>query len=200
MALSVACYHGEPHDGLGGRTPAGVWADKAAEQGTPRTVTDETAFLVDFLPVERRTLTRSGFRLDHVQYYSDALKPFIGRRDQPERFVLRRDPRDISRIWVLDPDSGEYLQVPYRTWSRPAISVWEQTAAVARLREQGRAEVDEDALFAMVEQMRHITDIATKSSRKARRDGQRRRDNTLVRPSPYPVVPAPPPDSVPGSV
>ncbi|MFE7802536.1 Mu transposase C-terminal domain-containing protein [Nocardia sp. NPDC057440] len=163
-------------------------------------MTDETAFLVDFLPVIRRSLTRTGFQVDHVQYYGDALKPFIGRREQLERFVLRRDPRDISRIWVLDPDSGEYMQVPYRTWSRPAISVWEQTAAVARLREQGRCEVDEDALFAMVEQMRHITDTATKSSRKARRDGQRRRNNTPPRPSPYPVVPLPPADTVSRSV
>ena len=118
------------------------------------TVTSETAFLVDFLPVIRRTLTRSGFVIDHVQYYCDALKPWIARREQLGRFVLRRDPRDISRIWALDPDGGAYLEVPYRTLSRPPISVWEQKAAAARLRELGRAEVDENALFAMVEQMR----------------------------------------------
>ncbi|MGO4646136.1 Mu transposase C-terminal domain-containing protein [Nocardia sp. 2YAB30] len=200
MALAVACYHGEPHDGLGGRTPAGVWADKAAEQGTPPTVTNETAFLVDFLPVIRRSLTRSGFRLDHVQYYCDALKPLIARREPLGKLVLRRDPRDISRIWALHPDTGEYLEVPYRTWSRPAISVWEQTAAVARLREQGRTEVDEDALFSMVEQMRHITDTATAASRKARRDGQRRRDNTPPRRGADPVVPPPPEGSVAGPV
>ena len=41
--------------------------------------------------------------------------------------------------------------------SRPPISVWEQTGRGGRLREQGRAEVDEDALFAMVAQMREIT-------------------------------------------
>ncbi|MFI6369187.1 Mu transposase C-terminal domain-containing protein [Nocardia sp. NPDC050630] len=176
-----------------------MWTEKAAEQGTPKTVTNETAFLVDFLPVERRSLTRSGFRLDHVQYYCNALKPLITRRELLGKFVLRRDPRDISRIWALHPDTGEYLEVPYRTWSRPAISVWEQAAAVARLREQGRTEVDEDALFAMVEQMRHITDTATAASRKAHRDGQRRRDNTPPRRGAYPVVP-PPDDSVAGPV
>jgi hypothetical protein len=91
--------------------------------------------------VTRRTLTRTGFVIDHVQYYSDALKPWIARREELDRFVLRRDPRDISRIWVLDPDGGAYLEVPYRTLSRPPISAWEQKAAVARLRELGRAEV-----------------------------------------------------------
>ncbi|WP_406277094.1 DDE-type integrase/transposase/recombinase [Nocardia sp. NBC_00881] len=175
MALAVACYHGEPHAGLGGRTPAGVWAEKVAEHGTPPTVTNEAAFLVDFLPVIRRVLTRTGFTVDHVQYYSDALKPLITRREELDRIVLRRDPRDLSRIWVLDQDTGEYLEVPYRMWSRPAISLWEQRAAVARLREQGRAEIDENALFAMVEQMRHITDTAAAASRKARRNMERRK-------------------------
>ena len=52
LALSVACYHGEVHESLG-RTPAAVWAEKAAEDGTPATVGSETAFLVDFLPVTR---------------------------------------------------------------------------------------------------------------------------------------------------
>ena len=122
----------------------------------------------------RRTLTRTGFVIDHVQYYCDALKPWIARREQLGGFILRRDTRDISRIWALDPDGGAYLEVPYRTLSRPPISAWEQAAAVARLRELGRADVDEAALFAMVEQMRQITDAAAVSTRKARRDRERR--------------------------
>jgi putative transposase len=173
LVLAVACYHGQVHETLG-RTPAGVWADKAAETGPPVTVTGETAFLVDFLPVIRRALTRTGFVVDHVQYYSDALKPWIARREQLGRFVLRRDPRDISRIWVLDPDGDGYLEVGYRTLSRPPISAWEQEAAVARLRELGRAEVDENALFEMVEQMQAIADTAAATTRKARRDQERR--------------------------
>jgi putative transposase len=63
--------------------------------------------------------------------------------DRLDRFVICCDPRAISRIWVLDPDGGAYLEVPYPVLSRPPISVWEHKAAVARLREQGRAEVDE---------------------------------------------------------
>jgi putative transposase len=173
LALAVGSYHGEVHEPLG-RTPAAVWAENAAEDGTPATVAGETAFLVDFLPVIRRTLTRSGFVIDHVQYYCDALKPWIARGEQLGRFILRRDPRDISRVWALDPDADAYLEVPYRTLSRPPISAWEQTAAAARLRETGRADVDEAALFAMVEQMRQITDTAAASTRRARRDRERR--------------------------
>lgn len=194
LTLAVAGYHGQVHEGLG-RTPAGAWAEKRAESGPPATVTSETAFLVDFLPVIRRTLSRTGFLIDHVQYYCDALKPWIAVRERLGKFVLRRDPRDISRIWALDPDGSAYLEVGYRTLSRPAISVWEQQAAVARLRELGRAEVDENALFAMVDQMRRIADTAAVTTRKARRE-QDRRASAPARPRP-PSAPLPPaePDS-----
>ncbi|MBM7790343.1 transposase family protein [Tenggerimyces flavus] len=175
LVLAVACYHGQVHDWFC-RTPAGVWAELAAmTDQAPVTVANETAFLVDFLPVVRRSLTRTGFLVDHVHYSCDALRPWIARRGQLDKFVLRRDPRDISRIWALEPDGTAYAQVPYRTQSRPAISVWEQRAAVTRLREQGRDDVDEQALFAMVDQMRRITDTAAATSRKARR-AQVRRD------------------------
>jgi putative transposase len=36
--------------------------------------------------------------IDHVRYYSDALKPWSARRERLSRFVLRRDLRDIS--WI----------------------------------------------------------------------------------------------------
>jgi putative transposase len=192
LVLAIASYHGQVHATLGG-TPAGRWAEGVAVAGAPATLTNEAAFLVDFLPVLRRTLTRTGFVLDHVHYFCDALKPWIARRGQLDRFVLRRDPRDISRIWVLDPTGETYLQVPYRTLSHPPISVWEQRAAVARLREQGRGQVDEEALFRMVEQMRAITDAAAKTTRTARRAAERRAATPAISPGPPRGVPATPP-------
>ncbi len=193
LALAVASYHGQVHATLG-CTPAGRWAEGVAAAGSPATVTSEVAFLVDFLPVLRRTLTRTGFVVDHVGYFCDALKPWIAQRDRLDRFVLRRDPRDISRIWVLDPAGETYLAVPYRTLSHPPISVWEQRAAVARLRELGRAQVDEDALFRMVEQMRVITDAAAKTTRKARRDVERRSATAPESRRPVPGAPPSCPD------
>lgn len=173
LALAVAVYHGQVHGTLQ-QTPAGRWEQGVADGGRPATVANETAFLIDFLPVERRVLGRQGFTLDHVQYFCAALKPWIARREELGKFVLRRDPRDISRIWALDPEGTSYLEVPYRTLSRPPISLWEQRAAVARIRELGRGQVDENALFAMVEQMRQITEDAAVKTRKARRSLQRR--------------------------
>lgn len=173
LALAICVYHGQVHSGLG-QTPGGLWAAGVAEHGRPAVVANETAFLVDFLPVIRRSISRTGFVIDHVRYYSDALKPWIADRDRLGRFVIRRDPRDISRVWVLDPAGQSYVEVGYRTMSHPPVSVWEQRAAVAALREQGRAQVDERSLFAMVTQMRQIADEAARTTRRARRDTARR--------------------------
>jgi putative transposase len=151
--------------------------------------------------VFRRSLSRTGFQIDHVQYYCDALKPWITHRKHLEKFVLRRDPRDISRVWALDPEGEAYVQVPYRTLSRPPISAWEQRAATARLREKGRKQVDENALFAMVEQMHAIAEEAaakTRGARKARRDLERRSQipaQSASRPAP-PAAAPPPPDDI----
>lgn len=174
LTLAVAGYHGTVHGGLH-QTPAARWAAGIARCGAPTVVTHGMAFLVDFLPVIRRKLTRTGFVIDHIRYFSDALKPWIARREHLPRFTIRRDPRDISRIWVLEPNGRHYLQIPYRTLANPGVTLWEQRQAVARLREQGRDQVDEPALFRMIEQMRSIAQNARQATRKARRDTERRK-------------------------
>lgn len=196
LALAVASYHGQVHSTTR-QTPQARWAAGTAEKPAV-TVANETAFLVDFLPVFRRTLTRTGFVIDHVHYFNDALKPWIARRDRLDRFVIRRDPRNLSRIWVLDPEGASYLPVPYRTMSHPAVSVWEHRVAVERLRAEGRAQVDEEALFRMVEQMRTITDTAGSTTRKARRDTERRSNAGAAASQVKPA--AAPPDDIPPAV
>ena len=76
LVLAVAGYHGSVHSTLG-QTPAGQWAAGVAASGAPSVTANQTAFLVDFLPVFRRTLTRTGFVIDHVHYFANALKPWI---------------------------------------------------------------------------------------------------------------------------
>ncbi len=172
IALAIAGpYHNSVHGSLMepplSRWRSGLGADEPA-------IGDDRAFLVDFLPVEKRRIQREGFTLDHITYFSNALKPWIAARDRLDRFLIRRDPRDLSRIWVLEPGGGTYLEVPYRTISNPAVTLWEHRAAVKALRERGRAEVDEAAIFNAIEQMRQITEAAASKKKSARRELARR--------------------------
>ena len=198
LILAVAAYHADVHTGLS-RSPAAQWIS-STDADTARstsTVVGETAFLVDFLPVIRRRLTRTGFVIDHIQYFSNALKPWIARREKLGQFVIRRDPRDLSRVWVLDPDSGGgYVEVPYRTMSHPAVTSWEHRAAVVRLREHGRATIDEHALFAMIEKMRQVATSAERDTKRARRNRTRRAHLSSVTTSPNAMGP---PESRPGT-
>lgn len=179
LAVAIAkLYHLRPHGGLDGEAPLrryqeGVRALAAEGLALP-SPRDPRAFLIDFLPVVRRTLRRDGIVIDHIHYFSDALKPWIERDGPPRRLLIRRDPRDLSRIYVHDPDDGGYLEVGYRELSRPPVSLWEHRLARARLRCQRRSEIDEGVLFAAIEEMREIEVQARTTTRTTRRNQARR--------------------------
>jgi putative transposase len=130
--------------------------------------------------------------LDHIGYYSDALKPWIARRDRLEPFLIRRDPRDLSRIWVLDPEGKVYLEVSYRLQGRPAITLWEHRKALQALRARGRESVDESALFRMIEAQRALTGHAAQTQKEARRARERRRHLVSTAAQPTAVLPPEP--------
>ena len=174
LAVAVAkYYHLRPHEGLDGQAPLRRWQDGvaalAAEGGAIPVPRDPRAYLVDFLPVLRRSLQRNGVTVDHLTYFSPALLAWIRTRDRPDPLLIRRDPRDLSRVFVLDPLDGGYLEVPTRDLSRPAISLWEHRLARRRLRARHQGEVDEAGLFAAVEEMRAAEREAARLTRSARR-------------------------------
>jgi putative transposase len=172
LVLAIAIYHGSYHSTLK-MTPAYYW-NKSVKPEKIYSVRDERAFLIDFLPVLKRSVGRRGFVLDHITYYADSLKPWIARRDRLGRFIIRRDPRDLSRVWVLDPPSNQYIELPYRSVGNPSVTLWEQKKAVATLRETGKAAVDEVAIFRTIEKMRLIVETAEKESKRTRRENARR--------------------------
>ena len=174
LALAITVYHGSIHSTLL-ETPEARWKQAVSEFGAPPTVRNAQGFLIDFLPIICRSIGRTGFVVDHVSYYADAVRPWIARRDRLDRFILRRDPRDLSRLWVLDPESNRYLEIPYRTMNWPAITLWECRAAHKVLRERGAKQVDEPSLFRAIEQMRSMAERSVKLTKRARRDRERRR-------------------------
>lgn len=171
----VGVYHRELHRGIG-VTPLVAWergivgdGDRPG-RGAPVLVADPRRFLLDFLPFERRLVRREGIFLHSIGYWSDVLRTWIGER---ERMIVRYDPRDLSRIHLLAPD-GRYYDLSYRDLGRPPISLWEHRLALKRLREEGRAAVDEAAIFQTIETMRGIADQASAASKSARRQRERR--------------------------
>ena len=154
-------YHRDLHRGIG-MTPLAAWERGIAGDGAtlgrgePVAVADPRRFLIDFLPIERRMVRRDGVALHSIAYWADVLSTWIG---HPEPMIVRYDPRDLSRIYLLGPDDA-YYDLSYRDLRRPPISLWEHRLALKRLREEGRSHVDEAAIFRTIEAMRAIADDA----------------------------------------
>ena len=140
------------------------------------------AFLIDFLPIAYRKLRRDGFMLDHITYYSNALRPLIAERERYGKFLIRRDPRDLSRIYVDLPDQQGYLEVSYRILSHPAISLFEHRIALKRLKDAGKQHVQEGILFKAIDEARSIVKTAASTTRSVRRNRTRIQENKKAQP------------------
>jgi len=176
LTLAIA---GEYHNSLHGAIkmpPLAAWDrgilgdGRTPGRGEPVAVSDPRRFLTDFLPLEWRLIRREGISLHSIHYWSPVLTTWIG---GPRKMIVRYDPRDLSRIYLLAPD-GQYYDLSYRDVRRPPISLWEHHLALKRLRDEGRARVDEAAIFTAVEQMRAIADAAVRASKVTRRQRERR--------------------------
>ncbi|MSO14635.1 Transposase for transposon Tn552 [Rickettsiales endosymbiont of Trichoplax sp. H2] len=143
-------------------------------------INDKKAFLIDFLPIIYRSLRRDGFILDHIVYYNNSLRSFIERRNKYGKFLIRRDPRDLSRIYVYLEEEKSYLEIPYRILSHPAISLFEHRIALRNLKAKGKEQVNENNLFRAIDEMSHIVKSAASKTRGMRKNRSRIHENAKI--------------------
>lgn len=192
-------YHQKTHSGIG-RSPLqqyeiGIFGDdnKPGIGIKPR-IEDERKLRLDFMPYIERSVQPYGIVIDGIHYYSDVLRSWIAAKDpsnpkKKRKFIIRRDPRDISTVYFYDPTLREYFDVPYRNTTRPSISIWEMREVRRRLQEKQVSELDEEAIFSGYEQMLKIEEEAISTTRrfrstKARRDQQRKKQSSQILSSP----------------
>lgn len=140
---------------------------------------DAQRIRLDFLPFFERSVQQYGIQIDNISYYDPVLNPYINTMDPENRkkkrqFIVRRDPRDISKVYFLDPKDNRYSTIPYRNIGLPAISVRELQEAQRLLRERGDSAVDEGTIFAAIDRMRSRVDEAKLKTKAARRQIARR--------------------------
>lgn len=172
----VNVYHLRVHEGI--KTPPlkkwneGIFgADGKGEPEYPTLPADEFQLRLAFMPSFERTMQRYGILLDKFCYFDDVLRPFINAMDGKvkRKFTVRRDSRDLSRIYFLDPELGTYYPIRCRRTDRPSMTIWEHKAATKFLKEQGRKDIDEEAIFAAREKMIEIAEEAKKKTKKVRK-------------------------------
>lgn len=153
--------------------------------GLPPPVADAKRLRLDFMPMLERSIQSYGLRIDGVSYYDPVLDPWIRATDpttrRPRRFIVRRDPRDISVVYFLDPTTNRYYPIPYRHLEYPSISLWELREVRSQLRKEGRRMVDEDLIFETYERLNQLVVEAQSHSVKARKAQQKKRDRVSRR-------------------
>lgn len=205
----VDVYHQRLHRELGTsplkQYEAGIFGtDKRPGRGLPDRMIDEARLRLDLMPYEERTVQPYGIAINEIYYYADSLRGWVRAADpdNPKRkrkFIVRRDPRDISVVYFYDPELKQYLTIPYRNTTHPPISVWELREARRWLKEEGQKAINEDLIFDAYNRLRALEADAVQETKKARRTAQRRRGQAqATRPTPeysasmtdYPVASA----------
>jgi len=167
LALEIAgVYHLSLHSALE-RTPLAVWRDGVARRKQPlRYPPDAEEFFQDFLPAVPRLVRRDGIHFHRIRYWDNVLSPWAGRLKEP--LWIKFDPRNLSRIYVQDPN-GKHWPVPYADLRQPPIALWELMEARKTLRQSGNAGPTEQALFANILQQRRLVKESMSQSQQRRR-------------------------------
>lgn len=129
--------------------------------GLPPKLLNERRVRLDFMPFVERTIQEYGVIIDHIYYYDEVLRRYIHSREdnskysKKQKFIFKRDPRDISQIYFYDPEINDYFEIPYRDTSKPPISIWEYNEVVTNLNKQN-ININEDSIFEAYKQMEEI--------------------------------------------
>ena len=94
------------------RRPLEVWQESAARLPPPRLPTQMGGLDVLMTIGKTRVISGEGSVIDYIRYNSDELMSL--RQKYGSRFSteVRRNPEDLDYIWVQDPSTKGWLQVP----------------------------------------------------------------------------------------
>lgn len=190
----VNVYHQRNHSQLDmpprRKWELGVLGDaKTPGTGIPPVPSNPGKLVLDFMPFVMRSVQQYGIQIDLINYYDPVLKPYINSVD-PENpknrreFIVKRDPRDISKVYFFDPIEMAYYPIAYANMGHPAMSLWELNEIKRQLKAEGKAHVDEDVIFEALGRMRALIEAAQKSTKSARVKAARQPPQKKTTPTP----------------
>ena len=147
--------------------------------GAPKLPYDSDRFKMDFLPYVERTVQQHGIRINGINYYHDVLKTWIHAKDDElrkykQKFIIRYDPRDISKVYFFDPELKRYFEISYRNISAPRMTLWELREVQRVLKERGLENYDEESIFIAYAKLRELEKESMEKTKKERRRASRR--------------------------
>ena len=197
-------YQNRPHSGLAPREHAGrsfspnqMYAasfDATAGLPIPITVND----YIGFLPHVDRLIRADGIQMGNEAYDSVGLN---GLRGTKQKHKVHHDPYDTDRVWVLHPETGEWIECVTRTVRLATLpfgrTVFANLAAMPKT-DDPTDEWGQDFLAAessRVKQAKKDEAAAKRTSKKATKtaaEKANRKNDDMPRPGPVAAAPLPP--------
>ena len=171
------------------KVPATEWERQARD--LPRFNDDPMRILLAFMPRTERRISPQGVSMFALDYYSPWLGALVPQRDRRGKLEVRYDPRDISHVYIRDPETREFRSVERRDGMLAPMTRWEhEVDRMHRRATNARSNVDKVAL------RRRIAGIANgPKPSKAELRNAARRIHAAEAPKPYdamrPATPAP---------
>jgi putative transposase len=159
----------------------GIFGD-SINQGVsyPFKPSDPLSVLIDFLPIIQRTVQRNGVNIDGINYYDNALRPYVNQIDpktnKKKVFTFKRDSRDISYIWFYDDNTKEALKIRAANAAMPSMSLTEYKAIRKSINDDENSIVTDAEIIRAHEEMHKIAEESVKTSKKTRRAQQKARN------------------------
>ncbi|WP_400157924.1 Mu transposase C-terminal domain-containing protein [Agrobacterium sp. P15N1-A] len=150
------------------KVPIKEWQRNSAD--LTRFDDDPHRVLLSFLPGTERQLSPQGISVFALQYYAPWLGILVPQRDRLGKLEVRYDPRDLSHVYVRDPETRQLRPVGRRDGRSDPLTLWELQAERARQRAGNRRSSTEQVAF-----RREIATIVTaaKPSKSQLRDAIR---------------------------
>lgn len=169
----VDVYTQEVHSGVGGSPrgkgiPAKLWQQALEEQFVPRLPPSRNDLLVLVSRTTTRKLHHYGIEFEHLLYQDPNLSPLRSKLKRARTYRtthgeiaaakhddiragiihIKYHPGDLSRIWVQDPFSDQYLEV--RAVDKDYtnnLSLWKHRVITRYAHEELKRQVNQDALI-----------------------------------------------------
>lgn len=144
----------------------------------PSVPSDTLKLRMALLPASERTVQKNGITIDYITYFSETLRKWIipaeykklNKSLKSNNVLCRRDPRDISKIYLYDSDIDNYIEVPYADIRRPAMNIKELRKSIAEAKKEvtGR-ELEQHDIFQAYNRLFEYSEKAKREQKTVRR-------------------------------
>ncbi len=143
----------------------------------PTVPVDNIKLRMALLPAIERKVQKNGITIDYITYFSETLRKWIvptQYKKLDSKFnntvICRRDPRDISKIYVYDEDIKDYIIVPYADIKKPAMNLKELRESISEAKKAitGR-ELEPHDIFEAYDRLHEYVETSKKEMKSIRR-------------------------------